>query len=165
MEITYSPQFISSLSKKHLLLDTNVFRDAVNNHSAFRDFFNELKTADVTLVTIDSVKYELLKGSANSRKYEEKEILIREIVDATLPFTSHTSELIYELIREYGIDGTALSITDLTLGANLKQYKNNIYLMSRDTTDFMQNIFDLAFIINASYKKGIFTYGVYQYIK
>lgn len=129
------------------------------------DFFIDLKKSDITIVTIDLVKYELLKGSSNSDKYKAREKQISNIVDITLPIPSKINKNIYKLIENYGIEGSSLSITDLYLGSMLMQYKENIYLMTRDTTDFIQNIFDLKFIINARHNKGIFTYGVYQYLK
>jgi predicted nucleic acid-binding protein len=163
MEILYPPELILFLKHKHLLLDTNIFRDAANKPTVFNDFFNKLKTAEVTLTTIDCVKYELLKGSADSVKYKAKEKLIGDIIDVTIPIIPKTSELAFGLIQQYGIDGTVLSITDLMIGATLMQYKKNICLMTRDTSDFIQSIFELPFIINATHAKGIFTYGVYQY--
>lgn len=165
MEIIYPPILIPSLKNKHLLLDTNVFRDVANKPTVFVEFFNKLKKEEITLVTLDVVKYEILKGSKDSEKYVEKVKQINDIVDIILPLPRTVDTLTYELIKQYGIDGTSLSITDLFLGTMLMQYKQNIFLMTRDTTDFMQNIFDLKFIINASHKKGIFTYGIYQYSK
>ncbi|MBI5619593.1 type II toxin-antitoxin system VapC family toxin [Candidatus Gottesmanbacteria bacterium] len=165
MEIAYLPTLIPFLKNKHLLLDTNVFRDAVVKPAVYSRFFNELKNADVTLATIDFVRYELLKGSADDTKYKEKEKFINDIVDITIPVVAKTMELVYTLIQRYGIHGTAINITDLLLGATLMQYQNNICLLTRDTTDFIQTIFDLSFIVNIPYAKGIFTYGVYQYVK
>lgn len=163
MEIIHLTTLIPFLKHKHLLLDTNVFRDFPTKPTLYGEFFNMLKQNDVTLVTTDFVKYELLKGSANRTKYKEKETLIHNIIDTTLPTLPKTYELVYDLIEKYGIDGTALNITDLFLGAMLMQYKPNLCLMTRDTTDFIQNIFTVPHVINIPYQKGIFTYGIYQY--
>lgn len=165
MEIIYPTTLIPFLKNKHLLLDTNVFRDAASKPTVFDNFFNKLKENDVTLTTIDVVKYELLKGSATANKYKEKEKLIKDIIDIELPIMPQTYKLIYELIQSYGIDGAALNNTDLFLGAMLMQYKKDLCLMTRDTTDFMQDIFDLPFVINLPNHKGIFTYGIYQFTK
>jgi predicted nucleic acid-binding protein len=165
MEITYPLTLVSSLKYKYLLLDTNVFRDVASSPTVFANFFNTLKKEDVTLATLDVIKYEILKGSKDKEKYEEKQKQIDDIVDITLHLPRTVDTLAYELIKQYGIDGTSLSITDLFLGTMLMQYQKNIFLMTRDTTDFLQNIFDLKFIVNASHKKGIFTYGIYQYSK
>jgi predicted nucleic acid-binding protein len=119
----------------------------------------------VTLVTIDFVRFELLKGSADTIKYTGKEKLIHEITDTILPITPYVYELVSELIKQYEIDGTALDITDFILGAFLIQYSPNLCLMTRDTTDFRQNIFSLPHIVNIPHNKGIFTYGIYQYLK
>lgn len=138
MEIVYPLTFIPSLKNKHLLLDTNIFRDAVVKPTIYGSFFNQLKKSDITLATIDFVKYELLKGSASEDKYTATEKHISSIIDVTIPILPKTFELVYKLILSYGIDGTALNITDLLLGAILMQYKQNIYLMTRDTTDLFQ---------------------------
>jgi len=163
MEIQYNQNLLASLKNKHLLLDTNVFRDFANKSSVFTLFFNNLKKADCTLATTDFIKYELLKGSATTNKYKEKEDLINQIVDVVIPITSQNFTLAYELIQQYGIEGTGVSVPDLFLGTLLKQYKTNIYLMSRDTTDFIQKIFTLSDIVNIPNAKGIYTYGIYQY--
>lgn len=155
--------FLTFIKGKHLLLDTNLFRDAAVKPNVFNDFFSQLKSLDVTLVTIDLVKYELLKGSSSSEKYIAKEELINGIVDAILPTSTSLYSKVYELIKIYGIEGTAVNITDLFLGAMLMQYKPNIFLITRDTTDFIQRIFELSSVINIPHSKGIFTYGVYQY--
>lgn len=163
-KIQVTTTFITTLKDKHILLDTNLFRDSAAKPTIFNDFFNKLKSAGVTLTTIDFVKIEMLKGFSNEDKYKATEKLIMDITDdITIPIQSQTFSTVYELVREYGIEGTALSITDLFLGALLKQYKSNIFLISRDTTDFIQRIFKLVDIINVPHSKGIFTYGVYQY--
>jgi len=164
MEINYDPALINSLRNKHLLLDTNIFRDVASKPSVFTSFFNLLKNSDVTLATIDLVKFEILKGSANNLKYEEKEQMIKDITEEVIiPTTSEMIASVYELIKQYGIDGASISVTDLYLGAALIQFKKNLFLLTRDTTDFLQRIFELSGVINIPCSKGIFTYGVYQY--
>jgi len=165
MEIIYLPTLIPFLKGRQLLLDTNIFRDAAGKPTVFGDFFNLLKENDTALTTADFVKFELLKGSADDSKYAAKEVLIDDIIDVTLPITSQTFKIVYELIKEYGIDGTGVTITDLFLGALLKQYGSNVTLLTRDTSDFIQKIFNLAFVVNVPHQKGILTYGVYQYKK
>ncbi len=163
MNIIYPAAFIPALKNKHLLLDTNIFRDVAIKPSVFHKFFSELKRADIILATIDLVKYELLKGSSDKTKYEVREKLINDIIDVTIPIRPETLQLVYNLIKSYGASGSIVHITDLLLGAILMQYKKNIYLITRDTSDFIQDIFDLSFIVNAPHPKGILTYGVYQY--
>lgn len=162
-KIQTTQKFLTSLKEKHLLLDTNFFRDVAVKPTIYNDFINELKSSDVTLATIDLVKYELLKGSSNRDKYDAKIKLIDDIVDVIIPLSAQTYSEVYKLIIEYGIEGTPVGITDLFLGAVLKQYGQNIFLLTRDTTDFIQRIFELNSIVNVPRSKGIFTYGIYQY--
>lgn len=159
------PNFIPTVKNKFLLLDTNVLRDAASKPSVFRNLFNELKSSGVTLVTLDFVKFELLKGSMNESKYQEKELFIDDIIDAILVPLPETFQRSYDLIQMYKSDGVGLHITDLFLGATLMQYREGIYLMTRDTSDFLQSVFDLPFVLNLPHNKGIFAYGIYQYLK
>ncbi len=162
MEIIYPTDLIALIKDKHLLLDTNVFRDATSHPTIFNTFFNNLKKNGVTLVTIDLVKYELLIGSANGAKYKEKSTFIDSIIDADISTITRTYELAYDLIKEYQLDGKGVSVTDLLLGAVLRQYRGHIYLLSRDTSAFIQRVYDLVSIVNCPISKGIFTYGIYR---
>ncbi|HVZ11667.1 MAG TPA: type II toxin-antitoxin system VapC family toxin [Patescibacteria group bacterium] len=164
MEIIYPSTLIPTLKDCHLLLDANVFRDSTSKPSLYNNFFTELKNAAVTLCTIDPVKFELLKGSANDIKYAATEKTIKDFTqDVVIPVQPKTYDVVYDLIKKYGIEGTPLSITDLIIGAVLMQYKKNIFLMTRDTTDFTKRIFKLCSVVNIPNSKGIFTYGIYQY--
>jgi len=125
-------------------------------------FFNKLKKADITLATIDLVKYEVLKGSANEAAYTDREKLVDVVIDTVIPTTKDIYSSAYQLLKEYGAEGAALKVTDLILGAFIRQYKDSIYVITRDTTDFLQRLFELEFIVNYPHNKGIFTYGVYK---
>lgn len=165
MKIIYPPELKPFLKDKHLLLDTNIFRDFSSKSTSYTNFFNDLKKDNVTFATIDLVRYELLKGSSDNLKYEARDNLINDIVDVIIPVIPKTCDLVYELIKEYGVEGSAVGITDLYLGSMLMHYKENICLMTRDTSDFIERIFSLQFVINVQHQKGIYTYGIYQYKK
>lgn len=163
MEIIYPTTLFTSLKNKHLLLDSNIFRDFAMSPEKFSEFFNKLKSNDVTLCGLDVVKFEMLKGSQSLDKYKSRDKFLADILDDILVPDIELNNNVYSLIQEFGERGSAISLTDLYLGAALKRYKQNIYLMTRDTSDFVQNIFDLKFIVNATHTRGIFTYGIYQY--
>lgn len=163
--IIYSPKLVASLNHKHILLDTNIFRDYAAKPTVFTRFFNFLKESDVTITTLNVVKYEFLKGSSNKEKYSEKLKLVESIIDTTITVSPDTDALVHKLILKYGIDGSSLSLADLFLGATLMKYGKNIFLLTRDTNDFVQNIFRLSEVVNVPINKGIFTYGIYQFIE
>ena len=91
METVQIPsKLLTFLKGKHLLLDTNLFRDSAIKPTIFKEFFNKLKSSGVTLTTIDLVKYEILKGSSSPDKYKATEKLVGDIIDVTIPITSTT---------------------------------------------------------------------------
>jgi predicted nucleic acid-binding protein len=141
-----------------------VFIDTSLNSTEFGKFINQLRENRITLVTIDAVRFEFLKGAPNLQKYKEKEELIERIVDAYLPIQKDILDNADKLLQLYKEDGKSLSITDLLLGATLMHYKTNLFLLTKNTTDFPSNIFTLSTHINLLYRKGLHVYGVYQYL-
>jgi len=162
MKIVIPQDLFSAIKNKHLLLDTNVFIDTSVHFNDFFNFISKLKGQNITLVTIDLVKIEFLKGAPTIQKYKEKNELIEKIIDYTIPITSDINNNVFESIKKYELYGKALSETDLFLGACLMKYKKDLFLLTRDTTDFPLNIFELVSVVNMIYTKGIHSYGVYK---
>lgn len=164
MKIITPQDFFQTFKDKHILLDTSVFIDSFLHPVEFGEFFNSLKVQGATLVSLDAVKIEFLKGAPNAEKYKQKDEFFSQIIDSCLPIISDTLLNLYGLVQKYGEGGKSLSITDLFLGATLMQYKGSLFLLTKNTTDFPTNIFNLKSYINISYTKGLHTYGVYDYI-
>lgn len=162
MKIIKSEGFLPIIKGKHLLLDTNVFIDALTKPTVFTEFFNELKQYDVTITTIDFVVVEFLKGAPNEQKNSEKKEFIDQFIDATLPLTQSTIGHLYHLVKLFGVEGKSASITDLMLGAFLMQYRGQLFLMTKNTTDFPSNIFQLMTLVNFPHIRSIQTYGIYS---
>lgn len=81
MKIILPEEFFSILKDRHLLLDTNVFIDAFINPNEFGKFFNQLKAEGCTLVTIDGVISEFIKGAPTLQKLEKKREFVDEIIE------------------------------------------------------------------------------------
>ena len=163
MKIITPSDFFQIFKNKHILLDTSVFIDAFLNPVRFGEFFNNLRAQETTLVSLDVVKTEFLKGAPTVEKYNQKKEFFDQIADACLPITNETFINLYKLVQMYKEDGKSLSVTDLFLGATLMQYKGSLFLLTKNTTDFPTNIFNLESYINISYTKGLHTYGVYNF--
>lgn len=162
MKIVLPEDFLSITKSKFLLLDTGVFIDAFSHPSEFAIFFNQLKENNTTLVTIDTVLFEFLKGSPNEAKFNEKKKYLENIVETFLPIRDYQPQ-VEELIKDYKIESKDLSINDLYLGATLIKYKENIYLLTKDLSDFPTYIFERITFLNLLHSKTIHPYGVYCY--
>lgn len=165
MKIVLSEDFFSTLKNCHLLLDTSVFIDTSLNNLEFEQLFNQLRSNNITLVTLDAVIIEFLKGSANPQKLETKSALIAEIIESSLPITKEIFDNVRNLLALYKEDGKSASITDLLLGGMLVQYPDNLFLLTKNTTDFPTNIFNLVTYLNLLHRKSIQSYGVYNFTK
>ena len=164
MKIILPTDFLEIIKDKGLLLDTNFFIDAFLNSVEFGAFIKQLKDANVTLISLDVVKIEFLKGAVNTPKYKEKQEYFEQIIQICLPLPKNIFDNAYKLLQLYKEDGKPLSITDLLLGAALINYQTNLFLLTKNTTDFPSNIFTLSTHINLLYRKGLHVYGVYQYV-
>lgn len=163
MKIVLPEDFFLILKNHHLLLDTNVFIDTSISTSEFTEFFKQLKLNDVTIVTIDAVIMEFLKGAPDQQKLEAKLALVNEIIETRLPITKEVFDNIETLLRLYKEEGKGVSVVDLLLGGILVQYPKNLFLLTKNTTDFPTNIFNLATYLNLLHRKAIQSYGVYNY--
>jgi hypothetical protein len=103
-------EFYKPLEYKHLLLDTSVFIDAYLHPSEFSDFFANCRRSRVTLVTIDPVAIEFVKGSDSEEKMEEKKLFINQIIYQLLPVAHDIISLhIPQVVKEYGVFGKSAS--------------------------------------------------------
>lgn len=164
MRIVLPEDFFLTLKNHHLLLDTSVFIDTSLNTSEFEQFFNLLRQNGITIVTIDAVVAEFLKGAPDKQKLNAKLALVDEIAETHLPVTKDIFDNIYMLIDLYKEEGKGVSTTDLLLGGMLVQYQPNLFLLTKNTTDFPTNIFNLATHLNLLHRKAIQSYGVYNYL-
>ncbi|HRN96012.1 MAG TPA: PIN domain-containing protein [Candidatus Levybacteria bacterium] len=165
MKILKAENFYSNLNNTHLLLDTSVFIDAFLHPAEFGRLFNELKEQSVTLVTIDPVKIEFLKGIQDTKKFEEKKAFIDQIIDICLPISSEVIKNLYSLVKDYQDSGKILSITDLLIGATLKHYPGSLYLLTKNPRDFPTTIFKFTTHMTLLHQKALQSYGVYVFDK
>lgn len=163
MKVVLPEDFLSILKNHHLLLDTSVFIDTSINNPEFEQFFNQLRRNNITIVTIDAAVAEFLKGAPDKQKSDAKLALVDEIVETYLPVTKDIFDNIYMLIDLYREEGKGVSIVDLLLGGMLVQYQPNLFLLTKNTTDFPTNIFNLVTHLNLLHRKTIQSYGVYSY--
>lgn len=163
MQIDYPRTLLPLLKHRHVLLDTNVFIDAFINPVEFAKFFNLLKDNDTILTTIEVVRAEFVKGFATEGKYDERCEVIDNLIEYSMPITSRTFETLDLLVKEYKQEGAALSMTDLLIGATLRFYSGNLLLMTKDLSDFPQNIFKLEGHFQLIHRKAIQSYGILSY--
>lgn len=164
MKIVLPENFFLTLKNHHLLLDTSVFIDTSINNPEFEQFFNQLRKNGIIIVTIDAVVAEFLKGAPDKQKSDAKLALVDEIVETRLPVTKDIFDNIYMLIDLYKEEGKGVSIVDLLLGGMLIQYQQSLFLLTKNTTDFPTNIFNLATHLNLIHRRSIQSYGVYNYL-
>jgi len=163
MKIQIAPNLPTLVEYKHILLDTNVFIDAFNNPEKFAKFFNELKDNHSTIVTIKPVLHEFFKGAQDDKKLKEKILYAEEITDTILPFSEDIYKNVDTLIKKYREKGKSLSTVDLMLGAYLMKYGENIFLLTKDTTDFSNKIFEFVSHVHLVHDKGVHILGLYCY--
>ncbi len=163
MRIIKPQDFFPLIKNKTILLDTNVFIDASTNPTTFGGFLNELKENGATLVTLDVVTIEFIKGAQDHKRYLEKKNYVEQIIDTYLPLNDNLNKNALALVDKYHTYGKSVSGVDFLLGGALIAYSGNLLLMTRDTNDFSSDIFHLVACFNVVHPKGIFAYGLYEF--
>lgn len=163
MKIFIPRDFLLAIRGKHLLLDTNFFIDSSNHKSSFKSLVKTFLENDATLVSIEPVRAEFLKGSPSEDKYKIKAEYFEEIVSNFLPVTKDIFDNVRELTKMYKEEGKGVSIVDLLLGATLIKYQKNLCLITKDIKDFPTNIFRRLTHFNLLDRRSIQSYGVYDY--
>lgn len=144
MKIIYPPRFFTELKDQHLLLDCSFFIDSSNHKIEFEEFISRCRENNITLVTLELVKAEFLKGSENSSKYDIKREFLDRSVNSILPvpplvYTKHLPEL----VKRYGEMGKGTSIVDFILCATLHYYQTSLFLLTKNPKDFPNTVTDL----------------------
>lgn len=165
MKIVIPQELFPTLKNSYLLLDTNVFIDAFHNPSEFGRLLNGLKDNGVTLVTIDIVLIEFVRGSSEPKKLEEKKDYLDKLIDAILPVDKIIIDHTIDLLKRYKIEAKDVSIVDLLLGGMLVKYSGRMFLMTKDIKDFPTNIYSLETYLNIVGRKAIHNYGIYRFLK
>lgn len=111
----------------------------------------------MTLVTIVPVVVEFTRGSDNTRIYNEKTLLIKDVVgDYLLPIVPKVFyEEIPNLVEKYGQDGKKVSLTDFTLAAMTKIHKRDLFLLTKNPQDFPTTIFGVESYFLLKLKIGL----------
>jgi predicted nucleic acid-binding protein len=140
------------------LLDTSFFIDAARY--SFDSFVSKLVDHDVSLVTIDVVKAEFMKGS-NVAQREKKTGLINRIIEGILPTNPEIhSEVIHTLISNFGEKAKGISIPDIIIGAVLQQYDSDLLLLTKNPKDFPKPLTKLETYFLMDLDQGLHTYAV-----
>lgn len=164
MKIVTPQDFLLILKNKFLLLDTSVFIDAQISPVEFDKFFNQLKENGTTLMTIDAVLLEFIKGAQDVKKLKEKREFVEQIVESYLHEDRKIFSYAFKLVELYKEEGKGVSMTDFILGATLMYYhRNNLFLLTKNPSDFPTNIFTLKTYLNLFHRKAIHSYGVYSF--
>ena len=144
MKIIYSPKFFTDLRNQHLLLDCSFFIDSSSHKVEFEEFISLCRENNITLVTIELVKAEFLKGAESTSKYDIKRDFLDDVVDSMLPVPPLVlSKQLPELVKRYGEMGKGTSIVDFMLCATLHYYQTGLFLLTKNPKDFPNTVTDL----------------------
>lgn len=165
MELILPQDFYSITKNKFLLLDTSVFIDTLLNPTKFGGLFSDLKSNGCSLVTLDAVQIEFIKGASDEANFQKKELIINDIIDTIIPASKDVWEESLKLLQLYKEDGKTASITDLLLAGTLVKYSKTIFLVTKNLQDFPTNIFTLETHFNLLHRKGLHSYGLLSFRK
>lgn len=165
MELILPHDFYSITKDKFLLLDTSVFIDTLLSPVRFEELFSKLKANGCTLVTLDAVQIEFIKGALDEVSFKKKELVINGIVDSIIPISKDIWDESLNLLKSYKEDGKAASVADLLLAGTIAKFSRTIFLITKNLNDFPTNIFTLETHFSLVHRKGLHSYGILSFEK
>lgn len=155
--------FLSSLKRKHILVDTNFLIDASKNQECFSFIINSLKKNECALVTIDGVYHEFICGRKSLEDYKKMINFYERIIDSEIPFEKSIKENANTLTKVLLKRSAQISYTDILLLATLMKYHSNMYLLSKDKSDIPVFLFPIKAIIPIDSGETNYFYSIYSF--
>ncbi|MBU0979069.1 hypothetical protein KKF92_04570 [Patescibacteria group bacterium] len=155
-----------TVRNKHLLFDTSFFIDYEDHKDEFVDFLGRIKKLNCTLVTVDQVAIEFIKGSKSEEDMQKRLTLIQSCIESYLPVSAQVySQQIQELILNYGRRSASADITDLVLGVLAKNHQKDLLILTKNSHDFPSHLFKLKshFLLQNKKSNTVQIYCIYQY--
>jgi len=156
-------QLLSALRQKHILIDTNFLIDVNRNKNIFSNLIESLKNNNCTLVTINGVYHEFIKGRKSLEDYITMFDYYQKIIDYELPFDPSVKENADTLIKVLLKRSSQISYTDILLLATLMKYHQNMYLLSKDKSDIPLFLFPVIATIPINSGETNYFYSIYSF--
>ena len=121
-----------------------------------------LKKNSCTLVTINGVYHEFIKGRKSIEDYKSMFSYYQEIIDYEIPFDSSVRENANTLIKVLLKRSSQISYTDILLLATLMKYNQNMYLLSKDKSDIPLFLFPVKATIPIDSGETNYFYSIYS---
>jgi predicted nucleic acid-binding protein len=156
-------QNLATLSKKHLLVDTNFLIDAARNISQFESLLRELSVTGFTLVSLEATFIEFTKGSKSLADYEKKVAFYKKIIETVLPVDAKINENVADLSRVLLKKGGQVSYVDCLLLGTAMKYKESLYFLTKDRSDVPISLFTPVAAIMIETPDNNCSYIIYEY--
>lgn len=158
MKILRNSDIATKLSNSFLFLDTNSFITAISN-AEFAKFLFEIKEAGCSMVTIQPVLVEFLRGTDTVDAYNTRSAFINDLV-SVYPIERHLNEERDLILLMKKFCGKA-EYTDFLLGICLGKFASNAYLLTENHQHFPTSLFRREEVITIDNLDQIRNHAIY----
>jgi hypothetical protein len=155
--------FLTKLKQKHILVDTNFLIDASRNQECFSHIIDSFKKNNFTLVTIDGVHHEFIKGRGSLENYKLTTGYYQKIIDGEIPFDKSIKDNSNILTKILLKRSAQISYVDILLLATLMKYSSSMYLLSKDKSDIPVYLFPIEATIPIDSGETNYFYSIYSF--
>lgn len=154
------------LSRKHILLDTNVIIDAYQSPIAFQELFQHFEQAPCALTISWQVRFELFR-KAYDQNYRDR---LQEFIDSLGIFILPSG-----MEKDFYPDALAIanvyakksikapSFVDCMIAAHIKRHASDLFLLTRNHSDFPLFLFDRKATWAIDNDKDVIALGLYEF--
>lgn len=165
MENLTEKEFTQEIANKFVLFDTGVIIRAFKYYELFENLFMFLEKNECSPTYFPLVEFEFTRGAYEIEHKEKRKEFLRSLSFLNMPVPSN--ETIGDAIKIANAYSArrvnSPSFIDCCIAAYLKNYHNNLFLVTLNHKDFPTFLFDRVFIYPINTEKDIFTLAFYRF--
>ena len=158
-------EFSQKITNRLVLFDTGVIIRAFGNFDAFKSFFVFLKENECSLVYSPLIEFEFTRGAYETEHKKTRKEFLKFFSFSNIPLpTNETISDTIKIANAYSARRiNSPSFIDCCIAAYLKNYHDNLFLVTLNHKDFPTFLFDRVFIYPINTEKDIFTLAFYKF--
>lgn len=154
------------LDHKFVIFDTNILLKALDHFEAFKELLDFFKEKNCRGVRNPLIEFEFLNGSFTPVHLEERLKFLEIVVPTSLPLNDQIIKEAVNIARIYAhqkIANKQIYLVDSCIAAYLKQFHNNLFLVTLNHRDFPVVLFDRIQCLIIEDDSEVFAPAIYRF--
>ena len=154
------------LDHKFIVFDTNIFVKALKHFETFAELLRSLKEFHCQAIYFPLIEFEFTRDAFIPEHKIEREEFLKRIGATRLSIRDDLIDSALEIAKIYSyskIPSRQISLVDCCIAAYLKQFREQLFLLTLNHADFPQLLFDRIDVFALSAGDEVLAPAIYQF--